>query len=192
MKNSAGFCKSLLSASDGGSFVCRVCFLILFLSVAFPQAARSITQGEAVQVRVAFVYNFLKYTKWPEEVFKKNPESLTLCVRASEAEQYYLKQMEGRSVDDRVVHVKTLSEEVPEDMSACQAVYIAEGDLRPAEYKKLATSPAVTITNSRDSGIIRMYSYDTKIRFNIHANQAEKAGIRFESNLMRVARDIIY
>ena len=81
-------------------------------------------------LKVAFIYNFAKFTTWPDSVFADPKAPITFCVIGKHEFGTAFDSVQGKSVGGRPVVVKYLSSY--RDKDECQLVYVA-----PSEKSRL-------------------------------------------------------
>ena len=142
-----------------------------------------------VRITAAFVLNFCKFVEWPE-----TPEpDLQLAVLGDSPSLAIFSGLSGKMVNKAVVLVRpwTGSDDAPHP----QAIFLGRGqeDL-PVALEKFRGLPVLTISDQEDfcamGGMIEMSIVRGKMRFAVNQAAAEKAGLVFSSQLLKMARHI--
>jgi len=169
--------------------------LLAWFSFVLGAATSAALQDIEHQVKAAVVYNFTKFVVWPDEVFPSDGAPLTMCVtRSSSLATILSKVVAGRKVQGRPL--EALSFDGSEPPAACNLVFIdASQDAQVAQILDPLSSKAVlTVGESSafaaDGGMIRLVTQAGKIRFDINAASARRAGLRIRSQLLGLARSV--
>jgi YfiR/HmsC-like len=161
--------------------------------VVTPSVAVPAQEANEQLLKVAFIYNFAKFTTWPDAVFADPKAPITFCVVGKHEFGTAFDSVQGKSVGGRKVVVKYLSSYRNKD--DCQLVYVA-----PSEKSRLpkivSTSKeihALTVSDidgfGESCGIIRMVrGSDDRIGFEINVKAAEESGLKLSSKLLNLAK----
>jgi hypothetical protein len=143
------------------------------------------------ELKAAYLFNFAKFVEWPETA---QARSLAFCVvdargiSAALATAVADKRIGARSID-----VRALSPADPRD--TCDLLYLSAlaTDLDDADGPR-PDAPVLTISDAegfaQHGGMIEMFAEGNRIRFNINAENARRAGLRISSNLLRLATKV--
>ena len=150
------------------------------------------------QLKSAFIHNFARMVKWPETDSSASSGTLQVCVIEAdssddEVTETLYRRINGKEAQGLVVDVRSWKEDDAEDPSNCQIVFfVAEtGALMPELIDLLAANHILTIgeteTFAGQGGVINFVTVDTKVRFEINPDAAERAGLTINSQLIRLA-----
>jgi hypothetical protein len=142
--------------------------------------------GDA-QVKAAFLFNFTRFIEWPAPTDRP----LVIGVAGDVAfADVVSRTVSGRSVNGRAFQTRRL--EIGDDPSSCHVVFI--GVMQPhdtAELMRRVRGPVLTVGDTvqflRDGGIVRFYVEHGRVRFEISHKNAEAAGLKISSSLLRLA-----
>jgi hypothetical protein len=175
---------------------CAAAAVAALALAAAPSVAVPAQEASEQALKVAFIYNFAKFTTWPDSVFADPQAPVTLCVVGKHDFGDAFESVQGKSVGGRTVIVKYLSSYKSDDQ--CQVVYVA-----PSEKSRLAKivttgkeTHALTVSDIEDfvdsGGIISMVrGRDDRIGFEINARVAEESGLRLSSKLLILAKRLV-
>ena len=145
----------------------------------------------AEQIKAAFIYNFTKFTNWPDNAFASSDTPLTLCTFGAEGLHSALHRIQGKRVKSR-----TLTTRHPfsvEEFNQCHLIFFGAAAkprlrnfLRDLEHRPILTIGDVPRFIG-DGGIINLETVNGKIRIEINVAAAEQAGLRFSSKLLRLS-----
>ena len=166
--------------------------LVLFLACAGSTAQA--TAGDNLQlheqeIKAGLLYNFLKYTEWPDASFSRSA-SVTVCVFAGDPFEDNIRPMEGRTVNQRDIAVRRISG--VRDAEGCHLLFIHAGekkrwpDLREFLSGKniLTVSDFSTFTSS--GGMIEFGRKGSRIDASLNIDAVNAAGLHVEERLLRL------
>ena len=126
---------------------------------------------EEARLKAAFVFNFIKFTEWPEGSAMRSSGSIELCVVGERPLDGQLDALEGRSVRDQTVRVRAWTSSTA---GRCDIVFVAAGDgerLR-AVLQANARGPLLSVGDESDflerGGIIALKLSGGRVRFDIN------------------------
>jgi len=156
----------------------------------------AIAQNSAEEERLfkaAFIYNFAKFTRWPEHIWN-GQDSLTLCTAGKDELASDLKRLSGKMIKGHLVSIQPLKTvQTPEH---CNLLYIAKSEKkRYADIlKSVRNKPVLSISElphfGRSGGIIELYREKGRTRLIINLGVARKSGLEISSRLLMLAKVI--
>lgn len=175
----------------------RARFLILLLAAALlaipAQLAWSASETSEAEIKIAYLYNFARYVKWPESAFASDDAPILICVLGDDSFASEAKGIIGsRRVGEHGVQVVTRP--AVEQTSNCHILYIpASASAQHSEViSNLGSQSVFTVSESagfaRSGGVANFIREDRKIRFEINRKAASKAGLKVSARLLRVAK----
>ena len=144
-------------------------------------------------VKAAFLYNFAKFTDWPDEAFADAAAPLRICALGDAAFGPAMASIEDKLIRGRRVAAARL--ESYEQAGGCQLVYIgaAEREHLQQILEQFAGRPVLTVTEvpsaTGSGGMINLMVVAQKIRFHIDSAVARSAGLSFSSKLLALSAD---
>lgn len=171
----------------------RVLWLsLLAMATGFSHAADSLSEA---QVKIAFVYNFAKFTEWPASAFPTPQSPLTVCLLHGKSDYVNaFSGIEGRLVQGRPLQVKRSVR--TEDLKTCQVIYFGEPDEKrvPEVLRSVGDAPVLTISDIEgfygSGGIIGLIPVDNGIQFEVDLDVAHRANLNFSAHLLKVAKGV--
>jgi hypothetical protein len=145
-------------------------------------------------VKAALLYNFAKFTEWPDAAFADPAAPLRMCVLGRDPFGPALNAIAGKPIAGRTVAISRLAG--VDGITDCQVLFISrsERDRLDAILERLDGRPILTVADmpefSRDSGIINLKIVAERIRFEVNVAVAEHAGLSFSSKLLVLAERI--
>jgi hypothetical protein len=155
-------------------------------AAAQPQATPEYT------LKAAFIYNFARFTSWPERPDKL----LHLCLLGRDPFGPALDAVNNKEIGQLRLAVKRLND-VDEAMRTCQIVFITDSEmenfLMQPERTRLA-SGVLTIAEregaARQGVMIELSTEDGKLGFEFNQDSARQARLEISSKLLRLARKV--
>ena len=142
-------------------------------------------------IKVAYLYNFAKFTTWPEGAIN---DQLNLCVLGEDDLGETLGQLKGKTVKGRPIVVQALpGSRVPKH---CHVLYVAASESQRLEgiFKEVRDRPVLTVGEQAKfaelGGIIELERQYARTRFVINLGVARGAGLEINPSLLALAEVI--
>lgn len=161
-------------------------FACCLISTALAEATKE------QQVKISFIYNFAKFITWPTSLSASTP--FNLCVLGEQPLSGNIGLLQGRVVNDHTIAVQVFP---AHDKGGCQILFIGntEAERLPVILHDIAALPVLSISDMPDfvhaGGIIGMKVIDDKVRFDINLAAAYKAGLAINSQLLKLATEVL-
>jgi len=141
--------------------------------------------------KAAFIYNFAKFTRWPENLDGNKKDAITLCTLGKDQLVSDLTRLKGK-----IINNKTLAVQSFEDPNECNMLYIASS--RNINYVSTLNSirgkPILTISEiknfSQSGGIIELNHDRGQTRISVNLNAAYENNLQLSSRLLILANII--
>jgi hypothetical protein len=147
------------------------------------------------ELKAAYIYNFAKFTTWPDSRFSSSTAPLVIGVMGSEPVATALAtQVRNHSVNGRSVDVRLMTPD--QDIGALHVLYIAtaNGETLPRLQHALPAPGLLTIGDSEKflaaGGVIRFVIDGDRLQFQIDVTAAQRAQISLSSQLLMLARSV--
>lgn len=146
---------------------------------------------KAQAVKAGFVFNFTKFTSWPEGVPKA--KHFHLCIVGDDDLDGALETLYGKPVAGHPILLKHLTSN--DDLSDCHLAYI-ENDKRTMikALKQIRRLPILTISEFPDfvdyGGVISLVRNGARVGFNINLKAAQTAGLTVSAQLLKLAKTV--
>jgi hypothetical protein len=161
-----------------------------------PGAASALEQRTATgedDIKATFLFNFTKFVDWPAR--PPSSEPFRLCIVAEPAFVAIVdRTIEGESVGGRPL--QRMVPPSPAAASSCQILFLGrlESDRAERWIAAVRNAPVLIVSESTaawDRGAhINFFVDHNRVRFDVNADAATRAGISISSKLLRVARDV--
>ena len=160
----------------------------LALSIGAPPLLRASERAE--QLKVAFIYNFLKYVKWPEEALEASGGALQVCVIGSQEFYDRALLLQSRSAQSR--KIKVVERDDTSSLDQCQLAYLSGSEQWIGNMQRnLAHLPVLTVSETRGATDIAIYQQSDKIQFEVNIGSTRQKGLSCSSQLLKVAAEIV-
>jgi hypothetical protein len=170
--------------------------VLTLLFGAFAGVPRLCAQGaeylSADQVKAGFIYNFTRYVEFPSRA-ESDVTHFHVCTAGQDG---VIDQLEiavhGKVVDGRSIVVVRLGDSV--NVIDCEVLYV--GNIRENYEQRLAAAvsglPVLTVGSRRgflvSAGMLTFVLEESRVRFDIDLDRAQKLNIHFDSRLLALAR----
>ena len=165
---------------------------LAIVMAAGPPSLRAQERSDEYQLKAAFVFNFIRFVDWPENL--GTLDSLEVCVLARDAVVDAFGALDGRRVRDRTLALRNLS--TTDETSTCRVIFVGR-EVSPQLPDRLPTTsgaPVLTVgetdTFIQDGGIIAFARHADRIRFAVNLDASERVGITIRSDLLRLASSV--
>ena len=182
-------------------FIRYVCTILLFAMVLGTN--RSAAQADPVlfenNVKAAFAFNFIKFIDWPSNAFDNADMPIVVKVLGADGIASAMEDaVRDKKAHNRSVIVRRLTrvEEIG-DGSACHLLFVGRSEqARLADiFRRLEKEGVVTVADSEgfldQGGMINFVMESNKVRFEINAVAAERAGLTISSQLLKLAIRVV-
>jgi len=159
----------------------QVIAVLLALSLLFAAAPASHAQSGDAVLKAAYIYNIAQFTVWPASA---GTRPLNVCVSNGHALWQSLRSLQGKPVGERKLAIVE-----PGAATPCDVAVLRAGAARPAAYGG-GTLAIVDEPAAGYAGAVALVEEDQHLRFDIDTREAARAGLRFSSRLLRLARNV--
>lgn len=171
----------------------RFCAGVILLECASAAWADTTSMGtnQEYELKAAFVFNFAKFTEWPDLAFIDESTPIDLCVVGSTPFSSHLDAFDGKTIHGRNINVKTLAADA--DVSRCHIAYFGQSSSQyvRATLGKLRGHGLLSIGEDQsflhNGGLITLFIEDNKIKFRVNVSAIPKTGLKISSKLLRLA-----
>lgn len=175
-------------------WLCYPAVLVILIFCAGAETGRS-QAGPAseYQVKAAFLFNFAKFIEWPPGSFAGALAPFSVCVLGEDPFGRVLDDaLEGKVVGERRMASRRLKDK--SEARGCQMVFVSSSERRkyPEIFGSVRGANVLLVGETRDfavsGGTIEFTLEDNRVRFTINTDAAERAGLKFSSKLLTLAR----
>jgi hypothetical protein len=174
----------------------RRTFLVIAVALCSLVLAAQAQSATEYQVKAAFLFNFAKFVEWPADAFASADAPLQICVLGQDPfDRDFERGIEEKTVNGHaieIVHPSGLLQ-----AKACQILFVAasEGPHLQEILRGLKRTNVLTVGDAagfaRMGGIINFVLEDSRVRFEINIQAAERAHLKLSARLLTVAKTIV-
>ncbi len=161
---------------------------VLLALMPAPVAAQSASED---QLKVAFLYNFARFSQWPDGSFTHEDSPFVLGVIGTVSFAEALEVIQQKSIHGRPVEIRVLDE--PTQLEGCHLLFVGASEkARLPEILQLAREwNVLTVAEMRDfassGGVINFTRKARKVGFQINVAAAKQIGVKLGSELLKRA-----
>lgn len=155
--------------------------------------ARAAADASLPSVKAAFVFNFIKLVSWPERRFDSDSAPIQVCVLRGDSMEPALRQsLGGKMAGARPVEVAAVSGD--DNLSGCHVLYLgSQASVRYAVLMTRVAGKGVLLIDEGEQftwpdGMIRLFLEQSRVRFELNLDSVERAGLKVDPRLIRLAR----
>ena len=146
------------------------------------------------EVKAAFLYNFGKYVRWPQSA-RASDDVFVIGVLGTDPFGKALDDIvRGNRIDNKPVVIKRAGK--LSELGSCEVVFVSaseEGNLEKV-FAELGNTSVLTVGDMPQfverGGMIGLTMSDRRVHFEVNVAAAERAGLAFGSQLLRLARNV--
>lgn len=139
------------------------------------------------QLKAAYLINFAQFVQWPAA-----DNTLTICFQGADGVREALAQaiISKKKVVSGLLAVRALAPDAATE--GCKVLFIGDADPRTvSRIHSHLDKPVLTISDAsgfvRNGGMIELFNQDNRLRFNINAASAARAGLQISADLLQLA-----
>jgi hypothetical protein len=140
-------------------------------------------------VKAAFIYNFAKFVRWPNE---SNAGSITLYILGDDPFGDDINTIQGELIRGKSLEIKRINS--PRDIKSGNILFIASSEKRNIEHI-VASVKGLSILTIGDTknflkkgAMINFIIKNDMVRFKINKDAAEREGLKISSKLLKLAK----
>ena len=184
-----------MTGKQSNLWVIRVAAIVLALCpAAVATAAPSANEpSREYAVKAAFIFNFVQFVEWPAGAFETEDEPLVIGVLGQNPFGDALaRAVQGKAVGGHPLVVRHFSD--VGSLRRCHLLYAGTTDVETLRQLvvKVRTTPVLTLGESKSflsvGGMMRFYTEEGKVRFEVNLDAARSARLRISSKLLKLAR----
>jgi hypothetical protein len=145
------------------------------------------------RLKAAFVYQFPQFVEWPAMVWRA-ASSVQICILQPNPFGRELESLiRGESLNGLPLSIKEVG--AADGIVGCHVVFVSSGASGAARVLKAATGqPVLTVGEGEtfldEGGVIALKIVERRVRFDVSASNAQRAGLRISSQLLGLARNV--
>jgi len=147
------------------------------------------------EMKAVFLYNFVQFVEWPSESFSSSTSPIVIGVLGDDSFADVLERtVEDKTAQGRRFQVKRL--EMNGETLRCHLLFISASasKVQPGLAKGLKAAQVLTVAETegfmQQGGMINFVHPDNKLAFEINRKNAENAGLKISSKLLKLAKTV--
>lgn len=173
-------------------FMRRVLGSFVALLILIEASGGTALQPTEYQIKAVFLYNFAKFTEWPESAFPTATSPICIGVLGDDPFDDNLElTVAGKQINNRPLIIKRFTG--GRRFEPCHILFVSRSDKRewPRVLETLRGSATLTVGDGLDQfcqqgGMINLIMAEKKVRFEINQRSAESAGLKISSRLLKL------
>jgi len=177
---------------------CRRIYLLILAAGWFmvpPSLRAQEGKPSEYQIKAVYLYNFGKFIQWPKTEVSNSPGSFFICVLGQDPFGVNLDStIAGESLEGKNLVARRISK--LEELPVCRILFISASE--SSQLKKILAvlegTPVLTVSDMPEftlrGGMIQFVLRENKVRFEVNLTAAEKSGLVFSSQLLKVATEV--
>jgi uncharacterized protein DUF4154 len=172
---------------------CLVASVVLILAASLPAEHVRAQQPSEYDLKAAFLFNFPKFIDWPADSFSSPQSPFSICVLGKDPFGRSLDELlPGRTIAGRPVMIVRMKDTL--NARHCQIVFVSSSESRNLGeiLDGLHGANALTVGESEhfaeSGGAIQFAVEENHVRFLINPEAGERAGLKFSSKLLALAK----
>ncbi len=168
--------------------------LVLFILSAYTLTDARAQTVKEYAVKAAFVFNFARFTQWPESSFSDADTPYQLCFVGNDEVADEFKTIHGKKNGPRLIQVRQLEGDPARDCKMCHIIFISRDvNQKTADQilSKIKDRAVLVIGETKDfakkGGVINFFSKENRLQFEINTRTAKDRGLSLSSRLLKLA-----
>jgi YfiR/HmsC-like len=144
--------------------------------------------GREYDVKIGFIYNFVKFVTWPKAAFEKDPQSLILCYVADDPSIKTFYKLDGKIVKDRKIKVIACDDDAC--FEQCHIIFFATQNKENIQkvLDKTKGRSVLTIGEvegfTQWGGVINFFEELNRLRFKVNLTAARREDLKVSSQIL--------
>lgn len=165
--------------------------LIFIMSFLFNINAAISDENKISSLKVAYIYNIAKFTRWPPSTWDKTDAPFFLCAYGNDDVSNELNVLMNKKIDTHPISVVKVKSD--EDYQHCNAIYISTDERNIYRYllSKIDLQLVLTITDQNQyfkyGGFINLIEENKRLRFQVSNQQLSTTKLVLSSKLLKLS-----
>jgi hypothetical protein len=170
----------------------KIIFVFIVIGLCFPLLSVA-NEADVNNVKVAYIYNFIKYTTWPNQESENKP--FDICVHEDSPLRDKLVVLEKKSYRKEPIKLTLISDSTKE-ISKCSVLVIPKlkPDILQNYVKQADKSNVLTISDTpgyASQGVmINLVLINNRVKFEINLDAVDSSDLKISSSLLKLAKII--
>ncbi|MCK4752027.1 MAG: YfiR family protein [Planctomycetes bacterium] len=189
------------------AYILAVLILTLPLALVTAKSSTESSKYDQYQVKAVFLYNFIKFTDWPEEKITQNSDSVKIGVIGKSPFGDHLELIAGKQAKGKKIAIKLFKSlkkwdksETKDNFNAlkrCHLLFICSSEKENLKEISNSIKNYYVLTVSdidgflETGGVIKFSVVDEKVYFEINIIAAKQAELKLRSKFLRLAKRVM-
>jgi hypothetical protein len=145
------------------------------------------------KLKAAFIVNFARFTGWPAGTFASDDAPIIIATVGNDPFNGALEQaVAGKTIGKRSIEVRHFDS--ADKIGDCQILFVPPSDKETTDriLRRVNDGHVLTIGDDENftaaGGVIRFFTADSKMRFEINKDAADQARLTISSKLLTLAK----
>lgn len=153
------------------------------------------TSSDEYTLKAFYIFNFAKFTEWPDESFDSRDATLNLCVLGEDPFGVAVNEINGKKVKNHSLRIIQFPRVAV--VSSCHILFISRSEQHRLELilKDIGRLPILTVSDmelfSDRGGMVTLLTQDQLVQFAVNPYATALAGIKISSKLLELASVIV-
>lgn len=155
------------------------------------QASATQPPAEEYRVKGAFLLNFANYVEWPAQTFRSPGGAIAVCILGASP---FTPELDAAARKVLAQNRPVTVEQIPDPQHArlCQIVFVSASERKGvhALLKEVREDSVLTVGESEGfiaaGGVIEFRVEDSRVKMEINADAAKRAGLTISSRLLNL------
>ncbi|HVZ68895.1 MAG TPA: YfiR family protein [Rhizomicrobium sp.] len=171
--------------------ICAGLALLLALPFSAPASAGENFQLVEQEIKAGLLYNFLKYTQWPQD---RTNGTAVVCLLGGDPFDGHLQPMAGRTVNQHGIELRSVH--TAREAEACSLLYVnaSEKPDWPMLQRTLTGKSVLTVSDfdgfAQSGGMIEFTRIDKRIGVKINVDAVTAAHLTVQDRLLHLASTV--
>jgi hypothetical protein len=175
-------------------YLCRtaISLFCILLFVAPTSALCEPVTGSEYEVKLGFIYNFIRFVTWPDDAFKRESDTLTLCFASDNASSNVIYKLDGKTVKGRKLKVIAYQDEAC--LMQSHVLFFATQDRALIQNVLNETKGRSVLTVGEIDGftlmggMINFFKEHNNLRFQVNIDTVRRNALKMSSQLLGSAK----
>ncbi|MBF0193248.1 MAG: YfiR family protein [Magnetococcales bacterium] len=146
------------------------------------------------QLKVAYLYHFTKFVKWPTTAFSDNNANFQLCIIGDDPFGKLLSVLSKKKVKKRRITIRRLDD--VKSVADCHILFVSRSEASNLQsiFTGVIGSPVLTVGEIdsfvQHGGMVNFTTREQKLRFEISQERAEDAGLKISATMLQVGINV--
>ena len=172
--------------------LCKAIALVAPLWLAPCAHATESLQLVEQEIKAGLLYNFLKYTDWPQGASADAP--MSVCLMGGDPFSGRLQPMSGRTVNQHMIEIRSVG--AGDAIAGCSILFVHADEKAqwPALHMAIMAKPMLTVSDipgfSEAGGMIEFTHIDNRIGMKINSAALSTAHLQVQERLLKLANAV--